>query len=51
MRCAALDQMVERDVAVGDALVLAELVELDIDADQIAALARDDERCCLRRPT
>ena len=37
------DQIVGRDVAIGDALVGAELVELDIQAKQIAALARNDD--------
>ena len=37
------DQIVGRDVAVGDPLAGVELVELDIEAEQIAALARDDD--------
>jgi hypothetical protein len=37
------DQIVRRDVAVGDPLAGVERGELDIEPDQIAALARDDE--------
>ena len=43
MRCALRDQMVGRDVAACDPLAGVQLVELDIEPDQIAALARDDE--------
>ena len=37
------DELVERDVAAGDALADVELGELDVEPKEIAALARDDE--------
>jgi hypothetical protein len=40
----ARDQMVGRDRVIGHALVWIELVELDVHSNQIAALARDDEK-------
>ena len=39
----ARDHVVDRDIPVGDAFARIELVHLDIDAEQIAALARDDD--------
>ena len=41
------DQMIGGDVPARDPLVLVELVEFDIDADQIAAFARNDQDAAL----
>ena len=41
------DEALDGDGPVGDALLLAQLVELDIHAHQIATLARDDQKATL----
>ena len=43
------DEVVERDAAVGDALLLAQLVHLDVQAHQVAALARDHQQVAVHR--
>ena len=41
------DQLLDRDAAAGDPLVVAQLVHLDVQAHQVAALARDHEQVAL----
>src|SRR6185312_7988024 len=43
------DEIVGRDIAFGDALAALELAELDIEPDEIVALARDDDNAAFVR--
>ena len=45
---ARVDEVIDREMPRGDAFALTEIAELDVEPNQIAALARDDDHVSLR---